>query len=245
MKRYERAVDIARRLGVSTSILRHYEAWGLIPPVPRSATGYRLYGEEHAAYLECIRAMVPGFGLKATGDIVKQVQRGNVTEALWRLNASYAALHREKEWMERIVEMLDALDQNDIRTVESEQEGKRFWDIGEAELQTGVPASAIRYWEKLGLIAPPRNKANGYRVFDSEHIRQILLIRMMRQSDYPLGAIRQVMREIDLRNAAQAVHIAREALRKLDGKIREQLRGAASLYRLCRMLRLIDIVEGD
>jgi Predicted transcriptional regulators len=52
----------------STSALRHYESWGIVPTPERTASGYRLYTEEHAAYFECFRAMRPGFGM----DIVKK-----------------------------------------------------------------------------------------------------------------------------------------------------------------------------
>lgn len=45
-----RPIDIARKLNISTSTLRHYESWGMLPPVQRSASGYRIYTEEHAAY---------------------------------------------------------------------------------------------------------------------------------------------------------------------------------------------------
>jgi len=54
-------IDIAKKLNISTSALRHYESWGIIPTVPRSSNGYREYTEEHVAYFQCIRAMLPGF----------------------------------------------------------------------------------------------------------------------------------------------------------------------------------------
>jgi len=58
-----RPIDIARKLNISTSALRHYEDWGIIPPVERGANGYRVYTEVHVAYFECIRAMNAGFGM--------------------------------------------------------------------------------------------------------------------------------------------------------------------------------------
>lgn len=41
-----RPIDIARKLNVSTTTLRNYEELGLIPPVSRSASGYRVFTEE-------------------------------------------------------------------------------------------------------------------------------------------------------------------------------------------------------
>ncbi|MFS0838372.1 MerR family DNA-binding transcriptional regulator [Paenibacillus sp. 1P03SA] len=40
-----RPVDIARKLNVSTSALRNYEAAGLVPPAERTAAGHRTYTE--------------------------------------------------------------------------------------------------------------------------------------------------------------------------------------------------------
>jgi len=58
-----RPVDIARKLGISTTTLRKYEAFGLAPPVPRSRAGYRVYSDEHLAYFSCIREMLPAFSM--------------------------------------------------------------------------------------------------------------------------------------------------------------------------------------
>jgi DNA-binding transcriptional MerR regulator len=44
----------AAALGLSPDTLRYYERLGLLPPPPRTAAGYRLYGEEAAARLTFI-----------------------------------------------------------------------------------------------------------------------------------------------------------------------------------------------
>jgi DNA-binding transcriptional MerR regulator len=44
----------AAALGVSPDTLRYYERLGLLPPPPRTAAGYRLYGEEAAERLSFI-----------------------------------------------------------------------------------------------------------------------------------------------------------------------------------------------
>ncbi|HYK71348.1 MAG TPA: heavy metal-responsive transcriptional regulator, partial [Streptosporangiaceae bacterium] len=41
----------AAALGLSPDTLRYYERLGLLPPPPRTAAGYRLYGEEAAERL--------------------------------------------------------------------------------------------------------------------------------------------------------------------------------------------------
>jgi DNA-binding transcriptional MerR regulator len=44
----------AAALGLSADTLRYYERLGLIPPPPRTAAGYRLYGQEAAERLSFI-----------------------------------------------------------------------------------------------------------------------------------------------------------------------------------------------
>ena len=42
-----RTSDIAKAVGVHPNTIRLYEAWGLLPPIPRGPSGYRLFTEAH------------------------------------------------------------------------------------------------------------------------------------------------------------------------------------------------------
>jgi len=48
--------------------------------------------------------------------------------------------------------------------------------ISEVVARSGVPASTLRYYERLGLLAPGRS-ANGYRTFDQGHLERLEFIR--------------------------------------------------------------------
>jgi DNA-binding transcriptional MerR regulator len=76
-----RPIDIAKKIGMSTSALRHYEAWGIIPPVPRSENDYRLYSKEHEAYFVCIRSMNTGFCMALTGKVMRLLIQRDVKNA--------------------------------------------------------------------------------------------------------------------------------------------------------------------
>jgi len=66
---------LAKRSGVSTRMIRHYEEIGLIPRAARAESGYRTYGEADFATLRFIaRARSLGFSLDEIGDLL----------ALWR-----------------------------------------------------------------------------------------------------------------------------------------------------------------
>lgn len=56
--------ELARRSGVPVKTLRYYSDIGIVPPAERTASGYRLYGEEERLRLETVRTMRGlGFGL--------------------------------------------------------------------------------------------------------------------------------------------------------------------------------------
>ena len=63
--------EAAKASGISTKMLRHYEAIGLIAPVARSAAGYRLYGPVDLQRLQFVRrARALGFSLARIGELL-------------------------------------------------------------------------------------------------------------------------------------------------------------------------------
>ncbi|MBQ7355690.1 MAG: MerR family transcriptional regulator [Clostridia bacterium] len=62
-------------------------------------------------------------------------------------------------------------------------------NISTVEKLTGLPATAIRYYESRGLITVKR-KDNGYRSYDEESVQILLQIRRLRELDVPLSDIR-------------------------------------------------------
>jgi Cu(I)-responsive transcriptional regulator len=61
----------ARESGVSAKMVRHYEALGLLPDVPRTDSGYRQYGETEVHTLRFIkRARDLGFSMAEISDLV-------------------------------------------------------------------------------------------------------------------------------------------------------------------------------
>lgn len=61
----------AERSGVSPKMLRHYESLGLLPPVARTESGYRLYGEKEVHTLRFIRrARDLGFSMAEIAELL-------------------------------------------------------------------------------------------------------------------------------------------------------------------------------
>lgn len=229
-----RPIDIARKIGMSTSALRHYESWGLIPPVPRTTSKHRMYSLEHLAYFECIRNMGEGFGMKLTGAVIGRIRNGEIDEALWIINDGQARKNQDKQIALRAVSMLENTDKS-----KGEQNGSllpEFFTIKEIAQNTGIPASAIRYWNQIELFDVERNQTNGYRLFNAEVLKQIVLIKTLRNSGYNIPTIKKLLCEVREQNVSLAIQIAKSALEEMNNTLRKQLIGMHYLYKLLREL---------
>lgn len=229
-------IDIARRLNISTSALRHYESWVIIPNVPRSSNGYRVYTEEHVAYLECIRAMLPGFGMDLIKEVLIKIQSKDVMVAILLVNKAQSNLYNERMIAEQTIELLES---NELDTTKL-MKNKEWMSIGEVSSITKVPTTAIRHWERVGLISPFRNPENGYRRFSASHLRQIFFIRSLKKSVYFLDLIRTIVKELENNNVEIVRRAARDSLSYFDEVSKSQLRGVHALYNLSKKLDLLD-----
>ncbi|KHF40638.1 transcriptional regulator [Halalkalibacter okhensis] len=229
-------IDIANELGVSTSALRHYEAWGLVPKVERKENGYRIYTNEHVAYFKCIRAMNSGFGMSLVREIMPFIQSKQITEALWKVSEVQAKLFKDKKKAEQALKVLE---QESVEVLNQLTRKKQFYSIGEAAEATGVPNSTLRHWEKEGLIEPKRDAENGYRLYTKNDLRKLLVIQTLQTAVYSLDIVREVLNEMDTHDLQAAIKITRESLMHLDYLVKEQLRGMSALFHLC------EVVEGN
>lgn len=226
-------IEIARRLHLSTSALRHYESWGAIPAPEREPNGYRIYTDEHLAYFECLRAMAVGYGMAVAVNVLKLIQQGSTNQALWLVHEQQALLHQDKQLADKTLRMLGTIDSPPEPEA---RQGKRGLTIGQATLETGVPGSAIRHWERAGLIALDRDQPNGYRRIMPEQIKLILLIRTLRTAVYSLDAIKVTVQAYNHNETEPARRVTQDALAYLNYRGRQQATGYYFLVRLCRML---------
>lgn len=225
--------DIAKKLDVSTSALRHYEKWGIVPPPERKSNGYRIYTEEHLAYFQCIRAMYPGFGMATVRKTMPLLQQEKFTEALWEINKIQAELYQKKQQAMQALEILKPEQMEDFLKKRS----KKWYTIGEVEREIEVPATTIRHWEMEGLITPRRHPDNGYRQYSQEDVRQLLIIRTVQSSVFFLETVREVLDKIDQQSFEKAREITEDSLAYMDYQIEQQLRGAYYLYNLIALLK--------
>ncbi|WP_409340251.1 TioE family transcriptional regulator [Paenibacillus sp. MBLB4367] len=232
---YYKPIEIARELSISTSALRHYEAWGVIPAPARSANGYRLYTKVHLAYFRCIRAMFPGFGVSISCDVLRHIQNADMDIAFWLVNKEQAILQHEKAVADQTLALL----QDPELPLVANKKLKTHMSIGEAAALTNVQDSAIRHWEKEGLIKPERDPDNGYRIFTPMHIRQILLIRTLRRTVYFLENMKEIVQAVEHQSIEKAKKVTEDALFSIHQRNRKQFYGVHQLVELCKEVGLV------
>lgn len=228
-----RPIDIARKLRISTSSLRSYEARGIVPPTERLSTGYRVYTEEHVAYFECIVAMSPGFGMEITSAVLKKLQLKQLDSALWIINRAQVANYENSIIIEKAIKYLENM-------VDEQTKTEKCITIGEASIETQVPTSTLRYWEKEGLIISKREEDNNYRLFDRFQIIKILLMKTTQNAVYSHEVIKlkKAIKNLGVRDLQKSKNIVYDIQKNLSKRNQEQLHGLFYLYRLCKMINL-------
>jgi DNA-binding transcriptional MerR regulator len=225
-----RPVDLARQAGVSTQLVRNYEAAGILPPAPRSDTGYRQYGPEHLSALLTYRALAPGFWPETATEIMRAVHRGDEAQAYRLVDAAHAALHEQRLATDAASEALAAMAAEYVD--EPPLSGPALL-VGELAHRLGVRTSALRVWEAAGLLAPMREPGTKYRRYGPEQVRDARIIHMLRQGRYSFEQIMPVVDGLRRTGSTEALRNAIAERRAAhDRQTRAMLHGASRLYQL-------------
>lgn len=224
-----RTVELARAAGVSTQQIRNYEDAGVLPPVPRTASGYRTFDERHLRAVLAYRGLAAGHGPEVARAIMRAVLGGDVPRALALMDAGHAALHQEREALRTTATALEAAAGPPAAA------GGQELSVGELAAQLGVRPSALRVWEAAGLLTPRRERISKYRRYGPAEIRDARMIRMLRQNWYPLPRIGPILDGLRRTGSSEAL---REAVAQRQAALTSRsaalLEGAAHLSHLVR-----------
>jgi DNA-binding transcriptional MerR regulator len=199
-RRYYHTSELARAVGVHPNTVRKYVEWGLLPPVERSPTGYRLFTQQHLDCLRLARAIYaaeyPGRELRASGnEIIQQAVVGDWNTALEKAHEHLASVRDEMDLASAAAALLEHWVKN-----KAPKKKDKPLSIGEVSKLLGVSRDKIRNWERNGLISVPRNAYNSYRLYRQQEIERLQIIRMLTQAGYSHMAILRMFIELDRGN---------------------------------------------
>ncbi|MEV0338304.1 MerR family transcriptional regulator [Nocardia sp. NPDC050713] len=200
-----RPSDLAREHGLSTQAVRNYERDGFLPPAERTPTGYRIYTEVHAVALRAYLGLVAAYGHATAGRIMNALHDDELDDALRIIDGGHGQLLRDRETLDSVRRAVKHL------TAESHALADHAEDIDSRtirELAHGLrltPAT-LRNWESVGILAPVRDPATGYRRYSASDVRDAELAHLLRRGGYPLEQIATVVQQI--RNAGGTAALA-------------------------------------
>ncbi|GAB7032460.1 TioE family transcriptional regulator [Streptomyces sp. NPDC021749] len=191
-----RPTDLAREHGISTQAVRNYERDGFLPPAERTASGYRIYTEVHAAALRAFLALVPAYGHAAGGRIMNALHRDDLDGALEVIDRGHSRLLRDRETLDAVREAVDHLTAEWDAPPDPPTAGSGTRTIGELAHQLDVTPATLRNWEDAGILTPARDPVTGHRVFRPSDLRDAEFAHLLRRGGYPLEHISTVVRQI-------------------------------------------------
>jgi DNA-binding transcriptional MerR regulator len=206
-----RPSDLAREHGLSTQAVRNYERDGFIPPAQRTRSGYRLYTEVHAAALRAYLTLVAAFGYPAAGQIMNALHHGALDDALIVIDRGHGQLLRDRDTLGAVREAM-----GNLPAGPGHPSGSGVWTVGELARRLRVTPATLRKWESVGILAPARDPATGYRVFRASDTRDAELAHLLRRGGYPLGHIAIVVQQVRTAGGTEALsHALDEWQRRL------------------------------
>lgn len=187
--------QIANEVGMHPNSVRIYEAWGLLPPVPRAKNRYRIFSQRHLDHVRFVWSLLhwpyPG-GKKRVLRIVEAA-----TQGLWD-----SALDQIQQYLQRIEAEINKTNEACNLLVswasgEISDPPLYHFSIGAAAKYLDVTSDTLRNWERNALIDIPRDPKTGYRYYTGKEINRLIVIRALRSAGYNLMSIHRMFRRFD------------------------------------------------
>ena len=115
--------------------------------------------------------------------------------------------------------------------------------IGDVARQVGLRTSALRYYESVGVLPPPK-RVNGRRLFGPDVVRLLNTVRFAQQAGFTVAEIRTLFHGFgaDVPPSARWRELATRKLEELDALVAraERMRQALQTGMRCGCLRIED-----
>jgi DNA-binding transcriptional MerR regulator len=192
-----RTSDLAQAVGIHPNTVRLYVDWGLLPPVERNESGYRIFTQKHLDCLKLARmiyaSQYPGRDLRASSsEIIQRAIADDWQGALEKAKRHQSAVRKELKYADQTADLLEHWAQSMAEDSDDDP-----LEIREVSKLLGISHDVIRNWERNGLITIRRNSYNNYRLFGKKEIERLQIIRMLTRAGYSHMAILRMFIELD------------------------------------------------
>ncbi|MEU4014350.1 MerR family transcriptional regulator [Microbacterium sp. NPDC028030] len=177
--------------GYSTQQVRDLERLGVLPPAERASNGYRRYGPRHESALLAYRAMATAIGPVPARRLMPELVVASVDRAAERIDVLHAEIAAERS---RVTEALRGLDVALDEADDAFDEGDAM-TIGELAQALGVRPSALRHWEREGVVHPLRS-VSSVRSYGSAAITEARIVAALRAGGYTIPAVSRILVEV-------------------------------------------------
>ncbi len=193
---YLYTTQFAAMIGVHANTIRQYESWRLMPPIPRTPGGYRIFGAAHLGQARLIRSALRftwlgGEMRHVAYAMVEAGAAGDLGGALEQAHRLQAMVRSERIQAEAAAAYLERWAQG-IPTGSTPP-----MSIGQAARHLDVTIDMLHNWERNGLLRVSRNPQNGYRIYEARDLGRLRVIRTLRHARYSTMAILRMLTRLD------------------------------------------------
>ena len=187
--------EVAKIIGIHPNTVRMYEIWELIPLAERKPNGYRIFTDFHIDQLRLARIAfqieVLQNGLrKKVIEIIKLSAKSDFDKALVFAEEYLSQIQREQRNAEEAISIAKQI------LLGNSVESALFLKRKEVSDYLDMSIDTLRNWERNGLLQIKR-KQNGYRVYTSNDIERLKMIRTLRLANYSLEAILRMLNALE------------------------------------------------
>ncbi len=194
---FYRTAQIAKLIGVHPNTIRFYEEMQLLPVIPRTKSGYRIFNDSHVEQLRLLRTafraeIISSRLRQEVFEIVKTAAAGDIERANAGTNKYLQHLKEERARAEEAIRItLDIIEKKS-----TEDESLVFTGRNETAAILGITIDVLRDWERNGLIRVTRNP-RGFRKYGAKEIKRLKIIRTLRNAHYSMMSILRMLSRLD------------------------------------------------
>lgn len=228
---------VAKASGYSGQQVRDLEALGVIPAAARSRNGYRRFSAAHVRALRAYRDLAHAVGPVEARRAMREVRLQPPDQGAALICGFHARLNDERE--QALVARLALESIRAEATTDAVPDEGDSMTITELSQALGVRASALRFWERVGLVTPERvaTRAGTARRYPLAAIREARITAALRAGGYRITEVQKAI------TAVRDLSDVSSSLAALDARLEAIAHRALALLRAGALLA--DVIESS